>query len=495
MSSEMGQQPDGGDSAPFGPMKSITVPATFQGWCSLLSDILAPAEELSPFKLGQIKELISDIDHNAGLVVAPAFVVGQILFLISFILYLSLAIYALAVDADAMADACATESWIWLYVLLVVAIPTGLGLFMGLIKTGLKLARVKVPPALLSLPGPVCYIALGVLGILLWATMSPVCDAAYASKYLLLYVVFKVQVFIMGIAAIFGALTTTAQTSVLLAHFRDQDSDLPALRSSLNDSIGGSVESRKRYVDSSNGIIDDLKERLARTQQQRDELNARRDAARKERGDFELPETFGEFSSMVVHRLAPVEELSPFKLGQIQELVGAVSKDVGDAIAPYFAVGIVLFLLAFVAYVTVAIIALVLDSKAIADVCADDYWIWVYVLLALALPLSLGLLTGLLKTVLNAADLKKNVGCEIPAVFLALPAPIVYIVLGVLGILIWATMDDECTDWYSQNTLMLLIVFRIQVILVCVSGCLRARASVCVISASMGVAAILGLAT
>ena len=328
MSSEMRQQPDGsGEDAPFGPMKSIAVPATFQGWCSLVSDILAPAEELSPFKLGQVKELISDIDHNTGLFVAPAFVVGQILFLLSFILYLALAIYSLAVDADAMADACATESWVWLYVLLVVAIPTGLGLLMGLIKTGLKIAHFKIPPALLSLPGAVCYIALGVLGILLWASMSPVCDTSYSSKYPLLFVIFKVQVFIMGIAAILGAITTIAQTSVLLAHFRDvPEQDLPGLRSNLNSGIGSSIESRKRYVESSKGVIDQLKAQLANTQAERDELRERRDAARQERGDMAFPETFGEFSSMVVHHLAPVEELSPFKLGQVQELVGTISK-------------------------------------------------------------------------------------------------------------------------------------------------------------------------
>ena len=449
MSSELRQPPEvADDSAPFGPMKSITVPATFQGWCSLISDLLAPAEDLSPFKLGQIKELISDIDHSAGLFVAPAFVVGQVLFLVAFILYLALAIYALAVDADALDDACATESWVWLFVLLVVAIPTGLGLLMGLIKTGLRAARVKVPAALLSLPGPVCFIVLGVLGVVLWATMSPACDARFAQQYLLLLVVFRVQVVVMGVAAIFGALTTFAQASVLLAHFRDPpEPDLPGLRAGLNDSIGGSVAARHKFVDESKGVIDRLKDELARTKRERDELQERHDAARGERGDFEIPQTFGEFSSMVVKHLSPVEELSPFKLGQIQELVGTVSKEAGDASAPFFAVGIVLFLLAFVAYATVAVIALVLDSKAVGDECAHKSWIWLFVLLALAIPASLGFLVGLVKTVLNAADLKAKVGCEIPAVFLALPAPVVYIVFGVLGILLWATMDEECSLW------------------------------------------------
>jgi hypothetical protein len=65
-------------------MTHIDVPNTFQGWCALvsirscfqflclklqlmhllhrqISKLLAPAEELSPFKLGQIQKLISDM--------------------------------------------------------------------------------------------------------------------------------------------------------------------------------------------------------------------------------------------------------------------------------------------------------------------------------------------------------------------------------------------------------------------------------------------------
>ena len=44
-----------------------------------------------------------------------------------------------------------------------------------------------------------------------------------------------------------------------------------------------------------------------------------------------------------------------------------------------------------------------------------------YVLLALAIPTGMGLVMGLVKTALNAANLKRTVGFEIPAVFLALP--------------------------------------------------------------------------
>jgi hypothetical protein len=53
--------------------------------------------------------------------------------------------------------------------------------------------------------------------------------------------------------------------------------------------------------------------------------------------------------------------------------------------------------------------------------CAEDSWIWLYVLLALAIPTTFGFVMGLVKAGLALADLKKNVGWEIPDVFLALP--------------------------------------------------------------------------
>ena len=42
-----------------------------------------------------------------------------------------------------------------------------------------------------------------------------------------------------------------------------------------------------------------------------------------------------------------------------QELIGQVNKEAGDYVAPAFAVLIIVFLLAFVAYFTMAVIALV----------------------------------------------------------------------------------------------------------------------------------------
>ena len=308
------QQPDSRNDAEFGPMHTISVPSTFQGWCSLISDVLSPAEELSPFKLGQIKELITEFSKDLGLFVAPAFVLGQVLFLVAFVGYLVTAIYSLIANVGALSDACANESWVWLFVLLAVAIPSGLGLILGLVKTGLRMASVKVPSPLFSFPGPICYITFFVLSILLWAYMSPACDAVYSKQYSLLYLIFKVQIFIFGIASIFGALTTFAQTMALIQQF-DTEPDMPALRQSFNEGIGSSTTTRKAYVEESQSLIDRLKAQLETTKRERDEAEQQRDAARRERGTyFEFPQSFGEFSSLIVHHLAPVEELSPFKL-------------------------------------------------------------------------------------------------------------------------------------------------------------------------------------
>lgn len=165
----------------------------------------AAPQELSPFKLGQIKELIGEINHSAGLFVAPVFVTLQIIFLLAFVGYLVVAIFALVSDFEAASDACAHESWVWLFSLLAVAIPSGLGLVMGIVKATLKLANLRarfgweVPPALLSFAAPCSYIALGTLGILLWVNMSASCAASYAASYALLFVIFKIQVIMLGL--------------------------------------------------------------------------------------------------------------------------------------------------------------------------------------------------------------------------------------------------------------------------------------------------------
>jgi hypothetical protein len=44
---------------------------------------------------------------------------------------------------------------------------------------------------------------------------------------------------------------------------------------------------------------------------------------------FEMPTTFEGFSALVVKWLSPVEQLSPFKVGQIQKLVAQIAESAG----------------------------------------------------------------------------------------------------------------------------------------------------------------------
>jgi len=200
----------------------------------LIVKYLSPVEEMSPFQVGQIQKLISDINEAAGSAVAPAFIVLQVLFLLAFVAYMVVAIVALAVDWEAMGCDCAADSWIWLYVLLALAIPTTFGFVMGLVKTGLALADLKknvgweIPDVFLALPGPCIYITLGILGIILWASMDAECDDMYSETYGMLFVVFKIQVIMLGIASIFGVLKIIAQASVLIASFTGSSSEAPA---------------------------------------------------------------------------------------------------------------------------------------------------------------------------------------------------------------------------------------------------------------------------
>ena len=163
-------------------------------------------------------------------------------------------------------------------------------------------------------------------------------------------------------------------------------------------------------------------------------------------------------SDLVVKYLSPVEEMSPFKVGQIQKLIADVNEQAGTAVAPFFIVLQVLFLLAFVGYLVVAIVALALDWEAMDCDCASDSWVWLYVLLVVVIPTSYGFVMGLIKTGLALADVK-----EIPDLFTTLPAPIIYITLGILGIILWSTMDGECEVFYSTETGMLFVIFKIQV--------------------------------
>ena len=45
--------------------------------------------------------------------------------------------------------------------------------------------------------------------------------------------------------------------------------------------------------------------------------------------NFEIPTTFEGFSALVVKWLSPVEQLSPFKVGQIQKLISQIAESAG----------------------------------------------------------------------------------------------------------------------------------------------------------------------
>ena len=89
------------------------------------------------------------------------------------------------------------------------------------------------------------------------------------------------------------------------------------------------------YVSESESIIQRLKNQLAKTKEERDELEKQRAGLRPPGGEGDqspIPTSFGEFSAIVVKYLSPVEEFSPFKVGPIQELIASVSKEAGAQI-------------------------------------------------------------------------------------------------------------------------------------------------------------------
>ena len=310
-----------------------------------------------------------------------------------------MAIVALVSDFGASGDSCAAESWVWLFVLLAIAIPTGLGFVMGLVKTGLNMANLKkhfgweVPPMLLSFPGPILYVVLGILGILMWAQMTDGCASTYSSTYGLLFVIFKIQVIMFGVAAIFGAITTFSQTVVFINSLNPEDPDLTALKKKLDEAEGELKQAERDYVQGAEQIVAKLKKQVADAERERDDAKGQLKAESEAASSL----SFGEISSLVVkylvispsicitfdvkplisHQAAqyrdkvcdeqgPVEEISPFKLAQIQELIGQIHKETGDAIAPYFAVAIVIFLIAFCLYLALAIVALVFDFQGLS---------------------------------------------------------------------------------------------------------------------------------
>ena len=314
------------------------------------------AEEMSPFKLGQVSQLIQDIHKDTGLMLAPYFTIGQIVFLIAFVLYMVAAIYALAADFEAAEDGCAQEHWVWLYVLLATVIPTGMGFVMGLVKTGLNIADLKkncgweVPAAFLSFPAPVLSVVLGILGILLWTNMDDACDATYTSKFFFLYTIFHIQVILMGVSAIFGTLTCIAQGTVFIASLNPSDPDLNELKARLKDAEVNRDNAHRDYVNGAEQVVSRLKKELAAAEKDRERMQKQLKPDPEDPDAIKFPKTFGEFSEMTVRVLAPLEDLSPFKLGQIQILISDISAAAGEAVAPYFAIAMVFFLMAFAGY-------------------------------------------------------------------------------------------------------------------------------------------------
>ena len=147
--------------------------------------------------------------------------------------------------------------------------------------------------------------------------------------------------------------------------------------------------------------------------------------------------------------LAIRSQLSPFKVGAIQQLIADGDADLGKKTAPYFAIILVLFLLAFLGYFVTALVALVvcrlqidsrirtrlctcnhcislscspaysasvvahaallvphthflaratltlqLDATAMDAECAEETYIWLYVFIVLVLPTIVGVLIG-----------------------------------------------------------------------------------------------------
>ena len=92
-----------------------------------------------------------------------------------------------------------------------VVIPTSIGFVLGLVQSGLQLLALdatymKYADGFLVLPGPILFVTLGVLGIVLWSGMTDECDVFYAENHGLLLGVFHIQVIIMSIASIFGTI-------------------------------------------------------------------------------------------------------------------------------------------------------------------------------------------------------------------------------------------------------------------------------------------------
>jgi len=321
-----------------------------------------------------------------------------------------------------------------------------------------------------------------------------------------------VQVIMMGVAAILGLVTCVAQATVLITQISmglvggEEGEEGPA-----NDggAAGGGVKEGvgAAGADAAGGV--GAPGAKGGDQGFQEESREQREAAaasgQAASGQFALPDmprmqmpelpkidmpelpkidmpevdlgfSFEDFSALVVEKLSPVEHLSPFKVGQIQQLIADRDEEMGKFCAPYFAVVIVVFLLAFVGYVVTALVALVLDARAMDCACAQESYLWLYVLMVLVVPTLLGLVVALIQGALQIAFPFKDTDAahdrirRVGDMLLAIPAPLLNLALGVLGLLLLFGMEDDCAEFYWVHFGMLLVVFYIQVALTLIGG-------------------------
>jgi len=168
-----------------------------------------------------------------------------------------------------------------------------------------------------------------------------------------------------------------------------------------------------------------------------------------------------------------VQKRTRTQVGQIQKLVTDADEDLGKTLAAYFAILQVFLMVAFVGYFVVALVALVLDADAMDAQCAAQSWVWLYVLLVLVVPTIVGFVMGLVESTSRMITSDAPV-LRVLNMLLAIPSPLVMVVLGVIGLALWGGMEDECADFYWANFGMVsqdkLLVFYVQVCLMCFSA-------------------------
>ncbi len=85
------------------------------------------------------------------------------------------------------------------------------------------------------------------------------------------------------------------------------------------------------------------------------------------------------------------------------------------------------------------------------------------------IPTSIGFVVGLVQSGLQLLNLDASY-IKYADGFLVLPAPILFVTLGILGIVLWGGMTDECDVFYAENHGLLLGVFHLQVIIMSVAS-------------------------